>query len=231
MPSLDDETGNLIIRIVYDGTPYAGKTTSLAALAARVGSTMVKPATYDDGRTLFFDWVHVVGGMFDGQPIFCEVLAVPGQRALGSRRRELIETADAVVSVVDIRKKQFARSLRYFRELVSFANAQASPQGLIVQANYNDSAQALPEEYVREELGKVFESNVFFTVARDGEGVWEPFVAAVSAGTARARLAQRTQGVLPSITPTSPEELLVEMAERAEPETNEWSTPDGDASS
>ena len=56
MAVLDVDRNAVVIRIVYDGPPHAGKTTSLRALAGSLGQTLYSPAE-QAGRTLFFDWM------------------------------------------------------------------------------------------------------------------------------------------------------------------------------
>ena len=95
MALVDPTTDQIVVRIVYDGPALSGKTTSLKALARGVSSSLTTPAE-TAGRTLYFDWVDYVGGLFDGRQIRCQIVSVPGQRDLAERRRLLLETADAV---------------------------------------------------------------------------------------------------------------------------------------
>ena len=76
MAVIDDTRGVLVVRIVYDGPALSGKTTSLKALARGVSSQVTTPAE-SAGRTLFFDWVDYVGGLFDGRQIRCQIVSVP----------------------------------------------------------------------------------------------------------------------------------------------------------
>ena len=92
MPIIDDERGVLVLRLVYDGPPFSGKTTTLRTLARGLGVDVVTPEERE-GRTVFFDWVDYVGGLFDGRRIRCQIVSVPGQRELASRREHLLETA------------------------------------------------------------------------------------------------------------------------------------------
>src|SRR5262245_13239688 len=98
MAIFDPERGCIVVRIVYDGAALAGKTTSLRALAESLGRPMFS-GEEAEGRTLFLDWVDFVGGRFEGRPIRCQMVAVPGQPALASRRRRLLADVDTVVVV------------------------------------------------------------------------------------------------------------------------------------
>ena len=50
MACIDPRTDAIVIRIVYDGAPLAGKTTSVRALGERLGAGVVTPAEVE-GRT------------------------------------------------------------------------------------------------------------------------------------------------------------------------------------
>lgn len=89
MPIIDDERGVLVLRVVYDGPPRSGKTTTLRTLAASLSAGMVTPEERD-GRTLYFDWVDYIGGIFEGRKIRCQIVSVPGQTELAARRKHIL---------------------------------------------------------------------------------------------------------------------------------------------
>src|SRR6188472_2918680 len=117
MPTIDRERGVLVVRVVYDGPPLSGKTTTLRSLAQGLGVPIVSPEE-QDGRTLFFDWVDYVGGLFEGRQIRCQIVSVPGQQELAKRRRLLLESADAVVMVGDTRAAAIDTTYGLLRELL-----------------------------------------------------------------------------------------------------------------
>jgi hypothetical protein len=80
MAILDTDANEIVIRVVYDGPPEAGKTTSMRALAGSLSQTTVTPAEDANGRTLWFDWMEYVGGRYEGSRIRCQIVSVPGQR-------------------------------------------------------------------------------------------------------------------------------------------------------
>ena len=100
MAVLDPRSDTVVIRVVYDGAPMAGKTTSVGALGRGLGSEVHSPAEVG-GRTLYFDWLDYTGGLFEGRRIRCQIISVPGQATLAPRRRRLLESADAIVFVGD----------------------------------------------------------------------------------------------------------------------------------
>ena len=78
MALLDPQRQCIVLRAIYDGPAFAGKTTNLRALAESLGSKIYS-GEEADGRTLYFDWVDYVGGLFEGLPIRCQIVGVPGQ--------------------------------------------------------------------------------------------------------------------------------------------------------
>ena len=83
MARIDDDRGVLVLRVVYDGPPFSGKTTTVRTLADRLGVAVETPEE-ERGRTLFYDWADYVGGLYDGRKIHCEIITVPGQRELAA---------------------------------------------------------------------------------------------------------------------------------------------------
>src|ERR1700759_2466014 len=100
MAVLDPRNDTIVIRVVYDGAPMAGKSTSVGALGRGLGSEVYSPAEVS-GRTMYFGWLEYPGGQFEGRRIRCQIISVPGQATLAPRRRRLLESADAIISVGD----------------------------------------------------------------------------------------------------------------------------------
>src|SRR5207237_1296788 len=154
----------------------AGKTTSLRALARSLGVEMFSGAE-EDGRTLYLDWVDYVGGLFEGMPIRCQIVSVPGQAVLESRRRELLQSADAVVFVVDSRPDRMADNRRSYDVLREIASAMDTPIGIVVQANKRDCPGAMSLDAIRDTLDEPGSSLALTEAVADrGEGVRETFV-------------------------------------------------------
>jgi signal recognition particle receptor subunit beta len=182
-----DETRNvLVVRIVYDGPALSGKTTSLKALARGVSRHVECPAEMA-GRTLFFDWVDYVGGLFDGRQIRCQIVSVPGQRDLAHRRKLLVQTADAVVLVLDTRAEEWEFGLSWVRETAPYCRSQDPPIGLVLQANKRDAPDAVSAETLRETLNRIAPVAVVPSTATAGDGIRETFVLAVRMALDRVR--------------------------------------------
>jgi signal recognition particle receptor subunit beta len=199
VPVVDAERGVLVVRIVYDGPPMSGKTTTIRALAERLGAGTVRSPEEMEGRTTFFDWAQYVGGIFEGRRIHCQIVSVPGQVELRHRRQFLVESADAVVFVADTRASALPTGLNMLRDLVSDGRRRDPPLGVVFQANKRDDPDAVPREALRGILDAVCPMVLVDSVATAAEGVREAFVFAVRLALDRARAlaasGQLTQGV------------------------------------
>lgn len=195
MPIIDPKRGVLVVRVVYDGAPMSGKTTSLRTLARGLGAS-VKTPEERDGRTLFFDWVDYIGGLFDGRQIRCQIVSVPGQTELAPRRRALLASADAVVLVADTRASCLHESFDVLRDLLPYCRSQQPPIGIVLQANKRDAPDSVSRERLRAQLDPIAPLAIVDTVATAGDGIREAFVFAVRLALDRVR-AYAEAGQLP----------------------------------
>jgi signal recognition particle receptor subunit beta len=199
MAVVDLKNHAVVIRIVYDGPPFAGKTTSVQALGRSLGRKVESPSEFD-GRTLLFDWLEYTGGLFEGQRIRCQIVSVPGQPDLAPRRRALLETADVVVFVADSGdRKSLEQSATYIRELTALLRTMPGPPvGVIVQANKRDLPEAVPRSELRELLGgDAVHVGLTESVADSGAGVRETFVLAVRVALDRVRALLQAEALSP----------------------------------
>jgi signal recognition particle receptor subunit beta len=212
---LDVEQNAVVVRIVYDGPPEAGKTTSLRALSASLARPMTTPAEVAE-RTLYFDWLEYTGGLFEGHQIRCQIVSVPGQTELAHRRRALLESADVVVFVSDSAPDSIEAMRTYMTEMRATLDALPGPPvGAIVQANKRDAANAVDMATLRAAMPDRGVA-VLESVAREGRGVREAFVFAVRLALDRVRelLRQRALELGPPPVQSSDELLgLLKMRE------------------
>jgi signal recognition particle receptor subunit beta len=189
MAVIDNDASEIVIRLVYDGPPEAGKTTSLRALAGSLAQATYTPAEDGQGRTLWFDWMEYVGGRFEGCRIRCQIVTVPGQRVLAPRRRRVIEGADVVVFVGNSSAAETPETLDYLFELRDLlAHTDGAPVGVILQANKRDLPDAVPLDELRRQLAAAdWPIGVVESVAADGTGIREAFVYAVRLALDRVR--------------------------------------------
>jgi signal recognition particle receptor subunit beta len=186
MPTIDATHGLLVIRIVYDGPALSGKTTSLKALAQGVASRLECPEERD-GRTVYFDWMEYVGGLFEGRQICCQIVSVPGQHELAHRRKLLVESADAVVCVLDTRHAELDHGIGWLAELAPFCRAETPPIGIVLQANKRDAPDAAPREELKQRVGAIAPIAIVESVATASDGIREAFVLAVRLALDRVR--------------------------------------------
>jgi signal recognition particle receptor subunit beta len=211
MPFFDTERQVLVVRVVYDGPPMSGKTTTLRSLAKRLGASEVSSPAEANGRTTFFDWTEYVGGLYEGRQIRCQIISVPGQNELRHRRAFLLKSADAVVFVADTRASALPRSLAMLEELTPHCRQQQPPVGVVFQANKRDEPDAVPMPALRRMLGTIGPTVVVETVASDGDGVREAFVLAVRLALDRVRPLALSGGTSGPPPPAGPTQLLEEM--------------------
>lgn len=208
---MDSLSSALVVRMVYDGPPRAGKTTSLRSLAGSLAQPHLS-LEEAEGRTLYFDWLEYTGGNFGGRPIRCQILSVPGQQELAHRREALLTSADAVIFVADTTEAGMAETLESLRSLRAFLASRPAPRpGLIVQANKRDQPDAVPLAAYRGSLdgdGMAFVESV----ATEGVGIRETFVLAVR--LALDRVCERSASGAPAEEPPgaeTPEEILARL--------------------
>ncbi len=182
MAIIDAERDLVVIRIVYDGPPGAGKTASLYALQKSLKTPQpvfsAHQAAGNDEHQYDFDWLDYTGGMFEHRQIRCQILSTPGDPLLSTQREYLLQTADAVVFVVDSRASALSLGLKYFNTLQNILKARpTSPPKILIQANYQDD----PEAFDEERLAAFFEKHlrIYGSVAVKGESIRESFVFAV----------------------------------------------------
>jgi signal recognition particle receptor subunit beta len=191
MASFDRKLQKLVVRVVYDGPGFAGKTTNLkqicASFTAQRRGEMLSPEE-TNGRTTLCDWLYLDGGIVGGYGLRCQLLTVPGQNVLAKRRWHILGTADVIVFVCDSTPAGVKDARVWLELLRAFLSARDLSPPLIVQANKQDVADALDMEGIVRTLD--LEPGVTAVPARaaSGIGVRETAVLAIRAA---ANLAQR----------------------------------------
>ncbi len=189
MAVLHADEGVVIVRLVFDGLPFSGKTTSVRSLGGSLTRPVTSPAEVE-GRTLYFDWLEYTGGRFEGMEIRCQIVSVPGQPELRDRRLYLLRQADAIVFVADSRRSELPAALGEAERLIHWlaAETEETPIGIVLQANKRDAADAVPlpalREMVRRRLPNV---GIVESCATANTGIREAFVFAVRLALDRVR--------------------------------------------
>ncbi|MDF3066065.1 MAG: gliding motility protein MglA [Polyangiaceae bacterium] len=174
MASFDSERKCHVVRIVYDGPGFAGKTTNLKRVHEIIPpsrrSEIVTPAELK-GRTMFFDWLEIEGPRQGGVGLYFQLITVPGQIERNYRRRPLVAMADVVVFVCDSSPGAIADTQRTFARLRASIKRRTEPVSLIVQANKQDVEGALTPAVLRRKLRLDGSIPMISSNAANGDGV------------------------------------------------------------
>ena len=185
MASYDPARNCYVVRIVYDGPGFAGKTTNLQQvcrlISTRRRSEMYTPAELK-GRTMFFDWLEVDAPPQGGEQLKMQLITVPGQVQRNYRRRPLVEMADVVVFVCDCTPAQFPDTMRTFARLRASMKKREEPLPLVVQANKQDHPSSLKEDRLRRRLKLDGSVPIVAATSVEGKGVRETLVTAMRLG-------------------------------------------------
>lgn len=126
------------LRVVYDGSPEAGKTSSLIAMAKAFEELLVVPEE-ENGRTVFFDWLEHRAVAPGGRAYRLQVVSVPGQTRWGARRAHLVSLAHVVVFVADTRRESWRETRERWQTLLEArAEGTEADVPIVFQANKRD---------------------------------------------------------------------------------------------
>ena len=178
MPLVDRRTNSVVLRIVYDGPPDAGKATNLRQLCDRLALRPRAAAEPGPDRAQFFDWLDVAGGPIGGGRVRCQLVAVPGQLQLAPRRRHILDSADAVVFVADSQTTAEPQTNAALRALTHGLRTRADVP-LVLQANKQDLPRAQTPGDLHTALGLAARVPAVAAQATGGAGVVETFLLAV----------------------------------------------------
>jgi signal recognition particle receptor subunit beta len=192
MSYLDPKSGELVLRIIYDGIGEAGKTTNVAQLKEMIALARrgyaESPGTLGP-RTQYFDWLDFAGGFVAGRRVRCQLITVPGQAEFLHRRKHLLAAANAIVYVADSRRRLLDATRNSFKSTQSILEGFGNGDSVhfVVQANKQDCEDVLSPEQLREALGLAESQQVIRAIASEGVGVMDAFIVATRLATERVR--------------------------------------------
>lgn len=171
------------MKLVYYGPALSGKTTNLIALHERAGrdarGRLMTLETKSD-RTLFFDLLPLTFRSKHGDVrLRIKLFTVPGQPIHASTRKLVLQAVDGVALIADSRlseKDSNAASFVDLRDNLQANGSHITRTPLVIQFNKRD----LPNIRSDEEICKMASRGkepVFASIAKDGEGVLETFLA------------------------------------------------------
>lgn len=191
MAFFDRNARRIVVRVVYDGPAFAGKTTNLEQLRGFFSTLrrgeLVSPETLA-GRTVFFDWMHLDGGLVAGYALRCQLISVPGQTVLTQRRLRILRGADVVVFVCEGTAEGAAAARPMLRSLrTSLEEEGRGDLPIVVQANKQDLRQALASGEILRLLELPPATPVVGATSHLGAGVKETAVLAIRAAATRVQ--------------------------------------------
>jgi len=179
MPMIDHAKKELLLKLVYYGCGFGGKTTNLEYIHRTSRPDLrgkLLSLRSDTERTLFFDLLPMHLGTFKGYSIRLHLCTVPGQAAFDRTRRLILRGADGIVFVVDSQRETFFDNVNSAENLERNLRLQGlEPKSLplVVQLNKRDLPDAATVEQLRLALEIPDDVQVFEAVATEGTGVYE----------------------------------------------------------
>lgn len=184
MAAFDEKRDCVVVRVVYDGPAFAGKTTNLQRICelfpVERRTELYTPGALK-GRTMFFDWLEVESGKAGAHRMRFQLLTVPGQKQRNYRRRPLVELADAIVLVCDCSPDRLEDTRYVWSRLSEYIKRREQPLPLVLQANKQDAPGALSPQQILEELRIDGPVPIVSAQASEGVGVKETLVTAMRA--------------------------------------------------
>jgi signal recognition particle receptor subunit beta len=183
--TINPESKEISVKIVYYGPGLGGKTSSLQAihrmLDPKTRGQLISLATGSD-RTLYFDFLPVKA-RFKGFTVRLQLYTVPGQVHYNSTRKLVLQGCDGVVFVADSQRGRTTaneESLTNLEENLVEQGANLRNMPLVLQYNKRDIPGAVPAQVLNDLLNP-YSSPTFETVALTGEGIFETLKAITSA--------------------------------------------------
>jgi len=117
--------GMTVVKVVYYGPAYAGKTTALQFLFSHMdprlrGSDILlalPPLASDGDRTLYFDLMPTREVLVQGRRVSFKLWTLPGQPQMSDTRRFVLVNADAIVFIADSQYDRAAANMESFMDL------------------------------------------------------------------------------------------------------------------
>ncbi len=173
-------------KIVYYGPGLGGKTSSLASVHQQLdptGETPLVRLQTDEESTLFFDYLPLALGPFDGYRLKIQAFTVPGQVKYNLTRRYVLLGVDAVIFVADSSPSRLGdnlESLESLRGNLESNGIDPVSVPLVFQWNKRDLPDVTPIETLSSRLNPEL-LPAFPTCAIRDLGTFDAFVAATRA--------------------------------------------------
>lgn len=192
MALINFQQKEIIVKIVYYGPSFSGKTTNIKKLHELIPNKLIGDLTTldtDDERTLFFDYFPVKAGAIGRYKLKLQIYSIPGQAYYRATRRMVLQNADGVVFVADSQSTEIEHNIVAFSDLEENLKSYISDIEnfpIVIQYNKRDLKNSLPTDFLDRKLnlrGYPYCEGV----ATEGKGVLEAFNGIVELVTRRLR--------------------------------------------
>jgi GTPase SAR1 family protein len=154
MIEYDENSGKMVLKLVYYGPALSGKTTNLLQLHDLIsrkerGDLMVLDTVGD--RTIFFDLLPLFLTAPSGLRIKVKVFTVPGQVQHDSTRKAVLQRADGVAFIADSQLSQEPVNMESFDNLernLAIVGLDIDKLPLVIQFNKRDLKEIVPESEI-----------------------------------------------------------------------------------
>ncbi|MBW2146163.1 MAG: GTPase domain-containing protein [Deltaproteobacteria bacterium] len=174
----------IIIKIVYYGPGFSGKTTNLEYIHKQIPpdkrGKLLSLETEQD-RTMFFDLLPVDMGTLSGFRVKVQLFTVPGQIKYEETRKLVLRSTDGVVFVADSQASMMDFNIESFKSMLENLkanNLDFETIPFVIQYNKQDLENLSPIEELDERLNSR-KVPTFRSVATTGEGVMETYHAII----------------------------------------------------
>lgn len=176
MAFVNEESGELFLKLVYMGAAGSGKTTNLQGLFKNT-SPHVPFRHFDlnsfSQRSPYFEFLPLSLGKLRGQDVRLHIFTLPAHQLWETVSINIMSDADGVVNVVDTRMTSIHESNAHFERsatLLRYSNKQALP--LVHQLNHRDAPSIANFAALKTAYGTT-DTPVIEAVASKGIGVSE----------------------------------------------------------
>jgi signal recognition particle receptor subunit beta len=176
---LNQTAKQITLKVVYVGPSQGGKTTNINYVFQKTqpeARGTLLSQNNELGRTLFFDYLPLELGEFQGYSIKAQLYSEPGEAFYDATRKMILKGLDGLIFVADSQVNRLEANLHVLERLqLDLAEHKYSLENIphVIQYNKRDLSHAVDINSLNELLNP-FNAPVFEAVAVSGVGVMEP---------------------------------------------------------
>ncbi len=179
MSFINPQTKTVHCKIVYFGPAMSGKSTTLRSLYRQLGGKKdgIETLSRDQDRTLFFDFLPLSLGEFQGHRIRIHLYSVPGPILYDANRRLVLKGIDGIVFVADSQLNRLEENMVCLNDIQENLLEQEvlfDDVPLVFQYNKRDLTKTAVPVAVLEQALNRRRYPAFETIATKGEGLFDP---------------------------------------------------------